>query len=211
MNIAGKRRYDLDHMSPIELSFAAELPHRLHDLKAEQMLFAAGQRPARLFMVSDGCVRLVRPARTGANAVMQRARAGEWLAESSLFSDRYHCDAVAQVKARAISVSKRELLDAFQREPKRWLIFSKLLAEHLRRLRGMHEVVRIRSARDRVFQWLLLQANGNPASIELDQTWTEIADEIALTREAVYRAVAELKRCGALRQRGERLLIYPPR
>jgi CRP/FNR family transcriptional regulator, dissimilatory nitrate respiration regulator len=201
------RRYDPDHMTTLERSFAHGLPYRSHWLEEGQLLFSTGQRPARLFLVTDGCVRLVRPSRTGVYDVMQRARAGEWLAESSLFSDRYHCNAVAQASAKAVSVSKRELLNSFRDDPSRGLTFCELLADHLRRLRAMHEIVRIRGARDRVLQWLLLNASGKPATLQLDQSWTEIADEIALTREAVYRAVGELKRRGAIRQRGQTLVL----
>jgi CRP-like cAMP-binding protein len=195
-------------MNSPDLSFAKGLPLKLHTLTDDEILFAAGQKPTRLFLVADGCVRLLRPLRTGASAVMQRARAGDWLAESSLFSDRYHCDALAQGAARIISVSKRELLAAFETEPQRWMMFSIMLADHLRRLRGMHEIVRVRSARDRVLQWLWLEAKGKPATLRLDQTWTQVADEIALTREAVYRAVSDLKKLGVLKQRGQVLSIH---
>jgi CRP-like cAMP-binding protein len=209
MSVTRTQRYDLDHMNVLDLSFAARLPHRSRKLADEEILFSAQQKPTRMFLVSEGCVRLVRPLRAGASAVMQRARVGDWLAESSLFSERYHCDAVAQGAASVISVSKRDLLDAFRQDSGRSLMFCELLAHHLRRLRGMHEIVRIRSAQDRLLQWLLLQASGNPATFHLDQTWTQVADEIALTREAVYRAVAELKRSGVLKQRGQTLRIDP--
>src|SRR3954463_11221225 len=125
-------------MNILDLSFDTQLPHRSRKLADEEILFSAQQKPTRMFLVSEGCVRLVRPLRTGASAVMQRARVGDWLAEASLFSDRYHCDAVAQGAARVISVSKRDLLDAFRLDSGRSLQFCELLAHHLRRLRGVH-------------------------------------------------------------------------
>lgn len=106
-----------------------------------------------------------------------------------------------------ISISKRDVLAAFATDPKRSIAFCELLSTQLRRLRGVHEIVRIRSARERVLQFLLLQASGTPPQLQVDQTWTQVADEISLTREAVYRAVADLKRTGALKQRGEMWLI----
>jgi len=207
MSFARRRGYDSDHMNPLEHSFAAGMAFRKHVLTDKQVLFAARQKPSRLFFVSQGCVRLVRPLRHGANAVMQRAQAGEWLAESSLFSDRYHCDAIAQGTSEVVSVSKRDLLMALEEDPGRSIAFCELLAKQLRRVRGIHEIVRIRSARERVLQWLLFQASGNPPQLPSDQTWTQIAEEISLTREAVYRAVAELKRSGALKQRGNSWFI----
>lgn len=207
MSFAFRHGYDSDHMDPLEHTFAAGMSFRKHALSDKQALFTARQKPSRLFWVSQGCVRLVRPLRHGANAVMQRAQAGEWLAESSLFSDRYHCDAIAQGPSEVISISKRDLLRALQEDPGRSIAFCELLSKQLRRVRGIHEIVRMRSARERVLQWLSLQATGQPPQLRLDQTWTQIAEEISLTREAVYRAVAALKRSGALKQRGQNWFI----
>ncbi|MFL6619704.1 MAG: Crp/Fnr family transcriptional regulator [Povalibacter sp.] len=189
--------------------FAAGLADRHHHLADGQRLFAAGQKPTRMFVVAQGCMRLTRPLRTGSNAVMQTARKGEWLAESSLFSSSYHCDAIARGTTELVSVSKRDLLTQFACEPWRYESFCKLLADHLRKLRGLHEIVRLKSARERVMEWLLLQAAGRPANLRLDQTWSDIAEELALTREAVYRAVASLTKSGALERRGEAWIVRP--
>ena len=94
-------------------AFAAGLPSRHHHLSDGQRLFASGQKPTRMFVVVKGRVRLTRPLRTGNNAVMQTARAGQWLAESSLFSNSYHCDGIARGTTEVVSVSRRELLARF--------------------------------------------------------------------------------------------------
>lgn len=46
-------------------------------------------------------------------------------------------------------------------------------------------------------RWLRLNARGKPPAVDADQPWIDIAAEIGLTHEAVYRALARLQRSGA--------------
>lgn len=138
---------------------------------------------------------------------MQLTRANEWVAEASLFSDRYHCDAVASEPTTLVSVSKQSLLKRFDEDSQSAIAFASILAAQLRTLRQMHEIVRVRRAEDRVLAWLTLHARGTPLSLELDRTWTEVADELALTREAVYRTLSVLKRAGRVRIDGTKVVL----
>jgi CRP-like cAMP-binding protein len=65
-------------------------------LRPGQTLFCAGDAVRNLYVVIGGLVRLVRHQPNGAPVVLQRAHAGELLAEASLFASRYQCDAVAE-------------------------------------------------------------------------------------------------------------------
>jgi CRP-like cAMP-binding protein len=56
--------------------------------------------------VRRGAIHLVRREENGASLILQRARAGSILAEASVYSDRHHCDAVAESEA-AIKVDAR--------------------------------------------------------------------------------------------------------
>jgi hypothetical protein len=68
-------------------------------------------------------------------------------------------------------------------------------------LRAKLEVRNIRSAPERLMAWLRLHAHGSPPSVVLDRTWSEVAPEVGLTREAVYRALAVLERERRINQR----------
>lgn len=198
-------------MSNTAFSFAAGLTRRVHRLEAEEPLFLAGQRVMRLFYVQSGTIRLMRALGDGGTAVMQHARANEWVAEASLFSPTYHCDAVASEATLLVSVSKQALLSRFEEDGKSAVAFAQTLASQLRALRQMHEIVRVRRADERVLAWLALRASGNPATVALDRTWSDVADELALTREAVYRAIGSLKRAGRIRIEGENVVIVDAR
>jgi CRP/FNR family transcriptional regulator, dissimilatory nitrate respiration regulator len=64
-------------------------------LRPEQALFRSGDRTVGLYEVIKGKVRLVRIDRSGQEAILQVAMPGDTLAEASLFSSTYHCDATA--------------------------------------------------------------------------------------------------------------------
>lgn len=190
--------YDSDHMKHTGFRFAPELASRTLPLDKGAWLFRQGQACRELFTVQVGIIRLLRPQRDGTEAIMHIAHPGEWVAESSLFSERYHCHAIAETDAVLIAVKKSELLSLLRRDPQRSLQLAQLFAQRLRELRLAHEVLRIRSAPQRVLAWLRLRATGHPPKLTVERTWTSIADELALSREALYRALASLRKSGAI-------------
>ena len=88
------------------------------------------------------------------------------------------------------------VLKLFEAEPERCLQFARLLALRLRDLRSMHEIVRMKKAEDRVLHWLRLNAEGTPPVVPLRKSWSRIAEDLALTRESLYRTVAVLRKAG---------------
>src|SRR5688500_16567922 len=69
---------------------------------AGRSLFRQGTLPARRFWALEGEIRLVRRSRKGAEVVLQRTSSG-FMAEASLDSPRYHCDALAVFDSRLIA------------------------------------------------------------------------------------------------------------
>ena len=68
-------------------------------LKSGETLFRLGDKTAGLFEVVSGRVRLSRVDRSGREIILYVAGAGETIAEASLFSPSYHCDAIASTDA----------------------------------------------------------------------------------------------------------------
>jgi CRP-like cAMP-binding protein len=122
------------------------------------------------------------------------ADAGESFAEASLSATHYHCDAVAETDATVLTLPKADLLAALAADPAECLALAQALAAQVRDLRARLELRNIRSATARVIAWLRLHASGNPPSVPMHRSWTQVADELGLTREAVYRALATLER-----------------
>ena len=92
-----------------------------------------------------------------------------------------------------LALPKADLFAALAADPAECLAFALALAAQVRDLRAKLELRKIRSATARVLAWLRLHASGSPPLVLIRRSWTQIADELGLTREAVYRALAKLE------------------
>ena len=179
-------------------------------LETSEALFRQDDPATAVYQVVAGRVRLVRHLEDGSSVVLHVARSSETFAEAALFADHYHCDAVAEATSEVAMIPKAGLLAVLETDPQACLGFARELASHVRDLRARLELRNIRSAPKRIVAWLRLQAAGDPPTIRLDRPWTQIAAEIGLTHEAIYRALAALEREGRImRHREEVVLAHP--
>jgi CRP/FNR family transcriptional regulator, dissimilatory nitrate respiration regulator len=180
---------------------------RLRRLEAGEALFRQGDPAMAIFRLESGRIRLLRHTEDGVSVVMHVARPGETFAEAALFADAYHCDAIAQEPSRVSVIPKRDLLRNARRDASEVLELARVLASQVRDLRARLEIRNIRAADQRLLAWLRLKARGNPPSVELDCAWTQVADEIGLTRESIYRALSVMRRDGRIRIEGRRVCL----
>lgn len=181
-------------------------------LKSGEALFRLGDKTTGLCEIVAGRVRLARVDRSGHEIVLHVASPGETIAEASLFSPTYHCDAIASTNATVRVYPKREVLAAFDRDPKAAQAFSATLARQVMNLRTRIEQRNIRSARERVRHYLVLNAGADQRTVELHGTIKDIAAELGLTHEALYRTLAALERAGEVKRgRGKIVMTRPKR
>jgi CRP/FNR family transcriptional regulator, dissimilatory nitrate respiration regulator len=171
-------------------------------LKPGQTLFHSGSKSAGFYEVVSGTVRLVRVDRSGREAVLQMAGAGETLAEASLFSPAYHCDAVAATEAVVRLYPKAALLGELQRDPKFTKSFAAMLARQVMILRTRLERRNIHSARDRVRHYLTVNAGADGRTAEFPGTLKDLAADLGLTHEALYRTLARMESDGEITRVG---------
>jgi CRP-like cAMP-binding protein len=165
---------------------------------AGQALFHRGERVAGLYEVMNGRFRLVRYGRDGSEIILYVATAGETIAEASLFSSTYRCDAVAMTDARVRLYPKAAMLAELQRSPAAAKKYMAMLAEQVMNLRTRLEQRNIRSAHDRVRHYLAINVGEDGRTVRLRGTVKELAAELGLTHEAVYRVLSELAANGEI-------------
>ena len=209
--------YDPDHMTSKNSAFlpgslATRLlvnlhPSRVirHRITRGSTVFREGDRASAVFLVETGRVRLVRVLEDGAVTSLYVAEAGESFAEASLSATHYHCDAISETDAVVLALPKNDLLCALSADPAECLALALALASQVRDLRARLELRDIRSATARILAWLRLQASGNPPLVRIRHSWTRTAEELGLTREAVYRALATLQRRGVPARSSDRM------
>jgi CRP-like cAMP-binding protein len=176
-------------------------------LKPGQTLFHAGSRSAGFYEVVSGTVRLIRIDRSGREAVLQTASAGETLAEASLFSSAYHCDAVAATDAVVRHYPKTAILAELQRDPEIAKSFAAMLARQVMALRTRLERRNIHSARDRVRHYLTVNAGADGRTVTLPGTVKQLAADLGLTHEALYRVLARMEADGEIKRLGATIKI----
>lgn len=176
-------------------------------LRAGQTLFRAGAKSVGLYEVVEGKVRLVRVDRSGREAVLQLASPGDILAEASLFSSAYHCDAIATTEAVVRLYPKAILLSELKRDPKLLDAFVTMLAQQVMTLRTRLERRNIHSARDRVRHFLTINVEADGRTVALPGTLKELAADLGLTHEALYRTLARMEAEGEIKRTGGTIKI----
>ena len=167
-----------------------------------QVLFRSGARTVGLYEVIAGTVRLVRVDRSGREAVLHIASAGDTMAEASLFSSTYHCDAIATTDAAVWLYPKAIMLAELERSPKSARAFTAMLARQVMTLRTRLELRNIHSARDRIRQYLVINAGADGHTVALLGPLKGLASELGLTHESLYRTLAQMAADGEI-SRGE--------
>jgi CRP-like cAMP-binding protein len=177
--------------------FISLKPTRRH-LAAGEVLFRTGEAAQALFHVEQGAVRQSR-----AGVPLHTAEAGDAFAEWALFTDTCPCDAAAVGEATVLVFAKIPVLLLLKAHPEINLAFSAVLARQLHRMRGRLELVRQKGARERVLGYLV-RAGAADRTVSLPRTLTEVARDIGITREALYRTLAKLEAEGVVVRDGTR-------
>ena len=179
-------------------------------LKVGETLFRQGSRTVGLYKVINGKVRLARVDRSGREAVIHSAGAGETFAEASLFSPTYHCDAIATTNALVRLYPKAALLAEFKCNPKAAEAFMAMLARQIMNLRTSVEQRNIRSARDRIRHYLTVNLGPDGRTVIVPGTLKDFAANLGLTHEALYRTLTTMQKDGEIqRAKGKFRLLKP--
>jgi len=148
----------------------------------------------------------------GAEAVLQVASSGETLAEASLFSPAYHCDAIAATETVVRLYPKKVLLKKLERDPKLGRAFTARLAQQVMALRTRLEQRNILSARERIRHFLTLNLGVDGQTVEFSGTLKDLAADLGLTHEALYRTLADMEKDKEIRRVAGKIIIqkYDP-
>ena len=172
---------------------------------AGETVFRLGSQPRRMLWVLDGEVRLVRRSRSGTEIVLQRAYSG-FVAEASLETSQYHCDAVAATDSHMLGFPIQSFREAVRRDEKFRTFWMRRLAREVRSLRAQCERLNLHSAADRIEHYI--EAEGDNGRLELRRTKKAWATELGLTHEALYRTLASLQHSGRIAAvEGEGVLV----
>jgi CRP/FNR family transcriptional regulator, dissimilatory nitrate respiration regulator len=187
-----------------ELAPLAGVKASRRGLTTGELLFRCGDRAQAIYRVERGCLRLARLGADGTPVTLHVAWPGDLFAEAALFSDAYHCDAVAEGAATVLAYSKAAVLLHLRAHPDLALAFTAALTRQVQALRGRLELVRLKTARERVLAFLAQAGADADGVVALDRPLIRIAAEIGLTHEAFYRTLSKLGGEGVVQRVGRR-------
>ncbi|NJR66856.1 MAG: Crp/Fnr family transcriptional regulator [Leptolyngbyaceae cyanobacterium CRU_2_3] len=169
------------------------------ELANGQTLFYKGDLTQAAFWLETGQLRLLHYTPDGQAVNHYRIRAGESFAEVALFINVYDCTAIAEAPSRVALLPKQFILEALGQSPDLAEMMMKQLAWRLHQAKILLELRSIRSARDRVLHYLKLSAEqlsdqlSDQLFVHLDQPMKRLAEDLALTPEALSRALTQLE------------------
>jgi CRP-like cAMP-binding protein len=173
--------------------------HILDGLDRDSITLDDGQRlffssdPIRwLYIVQAGEVHLIRHLEAGRDLVMCRHTPGNVVAEGSLFSDYYHCDAVSVGPSRLTRVERKDVQARMSTDPEAIRAWSQSLTQSLQAARTRAEILSLKTVQERLDVWQSLQGRGDA----MPSSWKSVANEIGVSPEALYRELGRRRKLG---------------
>lgn len=121
-----------------------------------------------------------------------------FIAEASLQSSSYHCEAVVTVSGDLIAIPIESVRQALLADPAFAMRWVGMLNKELKRLRAQCERLSLKGVSDRLLH--LIESEGQCGKLPLGAGLKSIALELGVSHEALYRTVAEMEKKGLLRR-----------
>jgi len=153
-------------------------------------LFHQGDAVKSVFVVIEGSVELTRFQEGGASLVLQRAGSGTFLAEASVYSKVYHCDAIVAETCTILEMNRTAFLGLLASQPEIHEVWAAHLAAQVQSERYRSEILARRSVTERLDGWLAWKDGKLP----LKGQWSSLAEEIGVSREALYRELSRRRK-----------------
>ena len=163
-----------------------KLPGRVRDITEGMTLFYQNDPVEKVFVLTEGSIALSRHQRGGSVVVLQHAEGRSVLAEASVYSDVYHCDAKVSRGGSIYEIRKSEFEIKLRKDAELSNTWAAHLAVEVQRARGRIEILSKKTVAEKLEGWLAWHDGELPAK----GRWKNIAVELGISPEAFYRELA---------------------
>jgi len=209
--------YDFGHMPSdrgrATPSPATALPDVVRELaqhrsfERQSVIFRANAAARHVCFLARGRVMLQRHGARGELVPIHVAQEGEFFAEASLHSERYHCDAVALADSEVALIGVAALRSRLRADPEFAMQWLAVVSRQLRQARARVERLSLKGAAERMRHLLLTEGRGPRPTYALRGSLKELAAELGVTHEALYRTVAAMQREGTIAREGATITL----
>lgn len=179
-----------------------ELKNRANfqDLATKQIFVQQGEIANSINFVLSGQIRLV--TFTEERIINHYfVMSGESFTETALFADTYLYTAIADKPSRIASIDKEVFRQGIIDLPELADAYIRQLATRLRAVKTLLELRSLRSARERILQYLIYQVKSSNPTIILERSLKDLAFELGLSAEALSRTLSRLEFEGVISRR----------
>jgi len=190
---------------------AGRMVHR--SLPAGSILFHKGDQARGVYLLVKGRVEIYRSTADGREQVLHSETPIQSVAELPVFDGgAYPASGRTAEDSEVYFLSQDDFQRLYREHPEIADAVIRNLGQRLRQLVGVVETISLRSVPGRVAKTLLVQAEKAGAlkdggSFHIQRTQSEMAHELATSRESVARALGEMRRKGVISTSGRQISI----
>ena len=187
--------------------FTEELKKRsqLITLKKGEYLFYTNDEVNGFYYVFSGEMKAIRNMIKGNEVSMMRSQAGDFFGESALAIKHYICDAVCTKDTEVAFISYDSFKNAMTNNGFS-ISFLLAIAKNARRQCSRYERLRLNKAKDRLKHFLICESNPDGLLI-WHSSLLELANELAIEPETLYRVIAELEKEGVIKREKKQIQL----
>ncbi len=178
-------------------------------------LFRQGEPASSFFVVLSGWVKLYRITPDGLEVVINVFTKGDTFAEAVMFSGgRYPACAETVTCAQLLLIEASVFRARIHEKPELALSMLASASRHLKSLIGQIEQIKVRSAPQRIAEFLigaLPHGDGGPAAMEFPFEKSLLANRLGMKPESFSRALAKLTPYGVTVERETVIIADPTR
>ena len=190
---------------------AGRMVHR--SVRAGSILFRKGEQARGVYLLVKGRVEIYRSTADGREQVLHSESPVQSIAELPVFDGgAYPASGRTAEDSKLYFLSLDDFQRLYREHPEIADAVIRSLGQRLRQLVGVVETISLRSVPGRVAKTLLGQAEKagvlkDGGSFQLQRTQSELAHELATSRESVARALGEMRKRGIISTSGRRISI----
>ncbi len=185
---------------------AGEISFTKTELNSGDYLFRQDDPADAIYGLTDGIICLLRTTAAGQTAVLFRAHAGDCIAEASLQADKYHCFAFCETRVSVKRFSSHVVRDKLAADSNFASEWAARLARQVRDLRSLVECLHYPKAKDRIYHYLLSQADAQ-GKVALTGSQKTLASILGITHESLYRTLKVLEAQAVIKRDDSRSMI----
>lgn len=200
MGITKRRVTLMDYLTFDRLPSDLQNQASYQNFTSKQILFQQGEATHSIYFLISGQLRLA--SFTEEQIINYYfIQDGESFTETALFSDTYLCTALADVPSRVAIIDKELFRQALRDYPDLANLYMNQLSHRLKIVKTLLELRSIRSARERLLQYLIRQIEPLSRTLVLQRPLKDLATELGLSAEALSRTLSRLQEEGVITRR----------